>query len=55
MTSATQLSWALVVLFLLQPFLVFSQPLVERAKVIDSVSQLKKQYDYVIVGEAPPV
>ncbi|KAL8884351.1 MAG: hypothetical protein Q9192_006869 [Flavoplaca navasiana] len=50
MASPTQLSWALVVLYLLQPFLIFSQPLVERATIVDSVSQLKKQYDYVIVG-----
>ena len=50
MASPTQLSWALLVLYLFQPFLVFSQPLVERATIVDSVSQLKKQYDYVIVG-----
>ncbi|KAL8844138.1 MAG: hypothetical protein Q9176_001544 [Flavoplaca citrina] len=50
MASPAQLAWALVVLYLWQPFLVFSQPLVERAKIVDSVSQLKKQYDYVIVG-----
>lgn len=50
MASPTQLSWALVLLYLLQPFLIFSQSLVERAKILDSVSQLKEQYDYVIVG-----
>lgn len=49
MASPIQLSMALVFL-LLQPILIFSQPLVDRATVFDSASQLKQQYDYVIVG-----
>ncbi|KAI4261945.1 MAG: hypothetical protein L6R42_002864 [Xanthoria sp. 1 TBL-2021] len=39
-----------LVFLLLQPILIFSQPLVDRATVFDSASQLKQQYDYVIVG-----
>ncbi|KAL8996194.1 MAG: hypothetical protein Q9169_004260 [Polycauliona sp. 2 TL-2023] len=45
-----QLPSALVVVFLLQSFSVLSQPLANRANVIDSASQLRQQYDYVVVG-----
>ncbi|KAL8814961.1 MAG: hypothetical protein Q9223_005860 [Gallowayella weberi] len=41
---------AVVVLFFVHVGLVFSQPLVNRATIVDSASALRQQYDYVIVG-----
>ncbi|KAL8806984.1 MAG: hypothetical protein Q9182_000965 [Xanthomendoza sp. 2 TL-2023] len=41
---------AVVVLYFIHVGLVFSQPLVNRATIVDSTSALKQQYDYVIVG-----
>ncbi|KAI4227946.1 MAG: hypothetical protein L6R36_002026 [Xanthoria steineri] len=42
--------WTAFVILLVQPILIFSQPLVDRATVFDSASQVKQQYDYVVVG-----
>lgn len=49
MASSIQL-WAAFVILLVQPILIFTQPLVDRATVFDSASQVKQQYDYVVVG-----
>ncbi|KAL8698281.1 MAG: hypothetical protein Q9224_001918 [Gallowayella concinna] len=49
MASSVRNLAALVLIFI-RFGLVFSQPLINRATVIQSASALKKQYDYVIVG-----
>ncbi len=49
MASSIQL-WTAFVILLVQPVLIFTQPLVDRATVFDSASQVKQQYDYVVVG-----
>lgn len=49
MASSFQL-WTAFVILLVQPVLILTQPLVDRATVFDSASQVKQQYDYVVVG-----
>lgn len=42
--------WSAVLLLCFRTGLVCCQPLVNRANVVDFTSDLKRQYDYVIIG-----